>query len=198
MKNLQKGFIVPVILVVIALLVVSGGVYVYKNKVDLVSPIQQKNPQTPPVVNQQNPTNTQPVNVEPQPKPVISNLSIIKPTINETWQIGTPHTIQWKLNVDSKTLHGSLFLTVLLKDSSGNLINAQVGQNIEKNQNSTTISIPYFNPSITPGKYHLVLNIYDTIAALPCVGCEGYSKLVGSATTSAVITLTASDGKVKR
>ncbi len=32
MKNLQKGFIVPVLLAVIALLVVGGGVYVYKSK----------------------------------------------------------------------------------------------------------------------------------------------------------------------
>ena len=105
--------------------------------------------------------------------------------------------IQWKLNADLSTLRGSLFLTVLLQDSSGNLINAQAGQNIERNQNSTTISIPYFNPSIIPGKYHLVLNIHDTIPALPCVGCQGYSKLVGSATSTTVITLTASDGKVK-
>ena len=32
MKNSQQGFIVPVLLVIIALLVVGGGVYVYKNK----------------------------------------------------------------------------------------------------------------------------------------------------------------------
>lgn len=32
MKNNQKGFIVPVLLVVIALLVIGGGVYIYKNK----------------------------------------------------------------------------------------------------------------------------------------------------------------------
>lgn len=32
MKNLQKGFIVPLLLVIIATLVVGGGVYIYKNK----------------------------------------------------------------------------------------------------------------------------------------------------------------------
>lgn len=32
MKDSQKGFIVPVLVVIIALLVVGGGVYVYKNK----------------------------------------------------------------------------------------------------------------------------------------------------------------------
>lgn len=32
MKNSQKGFIVPVLLVIIALLVIGGGVYIYENK----------------------------------------------------------------------------------------------------------------------------------------------------------------------
>jgi len=32
MKNLQKGFIVPLLLVIIAVLVIGGGVYIYKNK----------------------------------------------------------------------------------------------------------------------------------------------------------------------
>ncbi len=129
--------------------------------------------------------------------PTQSSIYIIQPVINETWQIGTPHPIRWKLNTDQSALRGSLFLTVFLQDSSGNLINAQAGQQIQKDQNSTTISIPYFaNPAIMPGNYHLVFNIFDTIAALPCVGCQGYSKLVASATTTATITLTASDGKV--
>lgn len=129
--------------------------------------------------------------------PTQSSIYIIQPVINETWQIGTPHPIQWKLNTDQSTLRGSLFLTVFLQDSSGNLINAQAGQQIQKDQNSTTISIPYFaSPAIMPGNYHLVFKIYDTIAALPCVGCQGYSKLVASATTTAIVTLTASDGKV--
>lgn len=32
MKNSQKGFIVPTLLIIIALLVIGGGVYIYKNK----------------------------------------------------------------------------------------------------------------------------------------------------------------------
>jgi hypothetical protein len=61
MKNSQKGFIVPVLLVIIALLVVGGGVYIYENKkVEIPAVVdtgtqptnqnqQQTNTQTPPV-----------------------------------------------------------------------------------------------------------------------------------------------------
>lgn len=59
MKNLQKGFIVPIILVIIALLAIGGGVYFYKNK-KIETPAvvntetQQTNTQTPPVNTQTN------------------------------------------------------------------------------------------------------------------------------------------------
>lgn len=59
MKNSQKGFIVPALLVIIALLVIGGGVYVYENKktkapttVDTIN--QRANTQTPPVTIQNN------------------------------------------------------------------------------------------------------------------------------------------------
>src|SRR3989344_4348691 len=76
MKNSKKGFIVPVLLVIIALLVVGGGVYIYENKKAEVPAVvdtgtqqsnqnpQQTNTQTPPVTTQpvsqpstNNPTN---------------------------------------------------------------------------------------------------------------------------------------------
>ena len=72
MKNSKKGFIIPLLLVIIAVLVVGGGVYVYKNKKAEVPAIvetgvqpvnqnqQQTNTQTPPVTTQpisQPPTN---------------------------------------------------------------------------------------------------------------------------------------------
>ena len=75
MKNSQKGFVVPLLLVIIAVLVIGGGVYVYENKkteapavVDTgTQPVnqQQTNTQTPPVTAQQNtainPSNNQSV-----------------------------------------------------------------------------------------------------------------------------------------
>jgi hypothetical protein len=68
MKNLQKGFIVPVLLEIIAVLVIGGGVYIYESK----------KTETPPVVNNQNQlpnqnqqqTNTQtPVATQPKVSP---------------------------------------------------------------------------------------------------------------------------------
>lgn len=53
MKSLQKGFIAPVILVIVALLVIGGGVYIYKNNKVEVPAVdtgtQQTSTQTPPV-----------------------------------------------------------------------------------------------------------------------------------------------------
>ena len=61
MKNPQKGFIVPLLMVIIAVLVIGSGVYVYKNKKTETSTVvntetqqsgqnqQQTNTQTPPV-----------------------------------------------------------------------------------------------------------------------------------------------------
>ena len=194
MKSSQKGFAASLLIAIIAVLAVSGGVYVYETK-KVENPtstdvqMEQSN-QVLQIPVQNNPTNT-------SNNASVSSIYIVRPVINEAWQIGTPNHIQWKLNTDQSALKGSLFLTVFLQDSSGNLINAQIGQNIQKDQNSTTISIPYFaNPAIMPGNYHLVFNIYDTTAALPCVGCQGYYKLVASATTTAIVTLTSSDGKV--
>lgn len=212
MKNLQKGLVVTLLVVIIAILAIGSGVYFYESKETevLVSTgvkVGQSNKIQQPTV-QDNPINPPIKNTSLSSQKFISpakvsnnssatSIHIIQPAINETWQIGTPHLIQWKLNTDQSALKGSLFLTVFLQDSSGNLININAGQNIQKDQHSTTISIPYFaNPAIMPGNYHLVFNIYDTIVALPCVGCQGYSKLVASATTTAIVTLTASDGKV--
>ncbi|MCX6752279.1 MAG: hypothetical protein NTZ87_02150 [Candidatus Nomurabacteria bacterium] len=58
MKNLQKGFIVPVLLVIIGLLVIGGGVYIYENKKAETPPIvdtgtQQTNNQNQPIPTQQ-------------------------------------------------------------------------------------------------------------------------------------------------
>jgi len=68
MKNNKKGFIVPALLVTIALLVVGGGVYVYKNKktetptvtnteVQQSNQAQETNKQTAPVTTQQKTSN---------------------------------------------------------------------------------------------------------------------------------------------
>lgn len=68
MKNLQKGFIAPVILVIIALLVIGGGVYVYENKKSEV-PVIIDNTQTPPPIITPSPTPTPTPKPTPKPSP---------------------------------------------------------------------------------------------------------------------------------
>ena len=86
MKNLQKGFIVPVLVAIIALLVIGGGVYVYESKKAEVPAVvetgtqpvnqnqQQTNTQTPPVTTQQNTTNNKPVSVAPSNQTILNIL----------------------------------------------------------------------------------------------------------------------------
>lgn len=76
MKNSQKGFIVPVLLVIIALLVVGGGVYVYKNKKVEVPAVVDTG--TQPVNQNQQQTNTQtsPVNTQQKISPTTGTNAI--------------------------------------------------------------------------------------------------------------------------
>lgn len=59
MKDLQRGFIVPVLLVIIAALVVGGGFYIFKNK----------KAQTPFITNIETPTTSQDQQTNTQPSP---------------------------------------------------------------------------------------------------------------------------------
>src|SRR3989338_1463750 len=67
MKNSQKGFVLPIFLAIIALLVIGGGVYVYENKKAEVPVIVDTGTQ-PPNQNQQK-TNTQTTSPLPTPNP---------------------------------------------------------------------------------------------------------------------------------
>ncbi len=74
MKNLQKGFIVPVLLVIIALLVVGGGVYVYENKKAEVPAIVDNGAQQSNQNQQQTNTQTQQTNTQNSTK---NNFSVL-------------------------------------------------------------------------------------------------------------------------
>lgn len=75
MKNSQKGFIVPLLLVIIAVLVVGGGVYIYENK----------KTETPAVIDT---TTQQPNQVQPTPTPVTSNQTILNILVTDWKKIG--------------------------------------------------------------------------------------------------------------
>lgn len=69
MKNLQRGFIVPALIAVIALLVIGGGVYVYETKkAETPASIEMQQSNQP----QQTPGQNNPVNLPVQKTPVSS------------------------------------------------------------------------------------------------------------------------------
>ncbi len=87
MKNSQNGFVSPILLGIIALLVIGGGVYVYKNKKEKASEAnvetqqsnknqQQTNTQTSPVATQKNNNSVVPAPIKtPDIKSVPQNFS---------------------------------------------------------------------------------------------------------------------------
>lgn len=64
MKNKQKGFIVPLLIAVIALLVIGGGVYIYKNKKTEAPAVIDTGTQQTNQNQQQTNTQTSPVNTQ--------------------------------------------------------------------------------------------------------------------------------------
>jgi hypothetical protein len=91
MKNLQKGFVVPLLIAIIALLVIGGGVYIYENKKAEVPAVTNTGIQQSDQVQQQTNTQTLPVTTKPTP-PTSSQPSItaLSPTAGP---IGTSVTI---------------------------------------------------------------------------------------------------------
>lgn len=150
MKNLQKGFIAPVILVIIALLVIGGGIYVYENK-KTETPVATT--PTPPVtIPENNPNNT----------------LVTKPAI--TTPVTKPPTTPTKSDLTVSPSSGSSPLTVnfslLIKKVGEYTVN--FGDNEKSittpatgcNQNSTAVAAGncYLNGSHTyslPGTYSL-------------------------------------------
>jgi len=64
MKNSQKGFVVPLLIAIIALLVVGGGIYIYENNRTTTPAVISTGTQTPPASSEQNVPNNSPVVVK--------------------------------------------------------------------------------------------------------------------------------------
>lgn len=142
MKNLQKGFIVPVLLVIIALLVVGGGVYVYKNK-KTEAPVVVDTETKPSNQNQQQ-TNTQTTPVNTQ------NISLVlmSPNGGENWIAGATGIITWKgVDIPSK----AVISIDLINADSGDQINIAT---IESKNTSYTWKVP----AILNGSYKIEIS----------------------------------------
>ncbi len=98
MKNLQRGFVVPILIVIIALLVIGGGVYIYENeKVEVpvvADNTTQQSSQAQQTNNRQNSAiiKTNPVSSAVPDK---SSLTVSSPNGQEVWVNGSKQIIRW-------------------------------------------------------------------------------------------------------
>jgi hypothetical protein len=166
MKNSKKGFIVPVLLVIIALLVIGGGVYVYKNKKVEVPAVvdtgtQQTNTQTSPVVNTQ--TNNPPAQTD-------TSFKVLSPKAGDSWKIGSVYSVKFQ------NLPKGSFVQGWLQDKNGaNTGTASIGVIDTGRDGNPSSNIQITVPSqwcggecgaveyVASGQYRLLLRVYPSV-----------------------------------
>lgn len=91
MKNIQRGFIVPLLLLVIAVLLVGGGAYVFTQNKE-ASPAVSGNVELPQATaTEQTTTVTTQTTSATQP-----SVTVLSPNGGETWKVGQVYTISWQ------------------------------------------------------------------------------------------------------
>ncbi|MEI6490885.1 MAG: Ser-Thr-rich GPI-anchored membrane family protein [bacterium] len=150
MKNLQKGFIVPVLLVIIALLVVGGGVYIYESKKSEAPAVvdtgtqqsnqQQTNTQAPPTTQQNSSVGTNKVSIK-----------LLSPNGGENFKIGDKVSIRWTStnNINKKVMIG-------LTAKDGNTIVKEITNYLDGISDTGSYSWTV-DSSILPGTYRIVV-----------------------------------------
>ncbi len=88
MKKSQKGFVVPLLIGIIALLLIGGGVYIYENEKVETSALVDNTTQQSNQAQQTNKQNSSPV-------PVKSSITVSSPNGQEVWVNGSQQTIRW-------------------------------------------------------------------------------------------------------
>lgn len=125
MKNQQKGFIIPLVVIVIAILAIGGGVYVYKNKKTNVYIPKNINTQFDQNVSS---TSTNQVEIKPlvpvQNTQAVSKLTIIYPNGGENIKIGDRVNITWK----NSNFYTNSNITIYLIQNLSGCFNLKAGQ----------------------------------------------------------------------
>jgi hypothetical protein len=170
MKNSQKGFIVPLLLVIIAVLVVGGGVYIYENK-KTEAPIivdtktgssNQNQQQTDTKTPSQTPTPSPTPSPSPSPSPttpLTQNPSLSNDCSNlisysaKAYFDGWEKTFKKENNLSDSQFNSYITVTVVSLRPMGNTCELTVRYTIKKdwltvNQvDSMTLGVP---PTISP------------------------------------------------
>jgi hypothetical protein len=156
MKNLQKGFIVPVLLAIIALLVVGGGVYIYVSK-KTETPV---NTETSPATNQQNTSNNTPANTPPSGQTDNNGVSLAQPTkqvicSNNSAVTGQISDTQYQNNLNF-VAKGKNCATVT-QNFNGYILNV----NGSPTSAYATVFLAFYNQNFSPDGKHFAFTASD-------------------------------------
>ena len=138
MKNSQKGFIVPVLLVVIALLVIGGGVYIYENKktevpavnTEIQQPTQfqtNTNTQTSPATTQttnQSATNNPIQQTNPSPTPTKISVAGMKQYTDSNFGFSFWYPSSWTVqngSIQDTYVGGTVQKTLIVSPAGSNV-----------------------------------------------------------------------------
>ena len=146
MNNLKKGFIVPVLLVIIALLVVGGSVYVYESKKS----------EAPAVINTETQQSNQTQRQDNTPEPSIKNsITILSPNANTIWTTGETYQVKWTTSGIAMDSQGYILLKNTAQGGDYYVINKSVALNGGAASNyggSRNYTVPVESLSFLPGK----------------------------------------------
>lgn len=155
MKKIQKGFIAPVLLLVIVLLVIGGSVYVYESK-KTESPVvvdtqEQTNTQTPPVTNQE------------ASKPATQSLiTISSPSAGTVWLTGNTYQVKWQTSGIPVDTQGYVLIKNMAQGGDYYVVNKSVALNGGASSNyggSRTWAVPPASASFVVGTYVIRIGI---------------------------------------
>ena len=146
----------PLLIVIIALLVIGGGVYIYENKkVDVLTAVdntaQQSNIQNSPATNQQDTSiiKTTPVS---NPIPIKSSVTVSSPNGGENYIAGNVITVKWISNNVPTTNVANVSLVRVDGEYSGVTVDSQASANI------TSGIFNYTSPVTLPmGQYKIAV-----------------------------------------
>jgi hypothetical protein len=98
MKNLQKGFIVPLFLVIITMFVIGGGIYIYENKKTETPQVVNTGNQASSQNQQQINTQTPPVNTQTNnlPTQIDTSFKVLSPKTGDSWKIGGTYSVKFQ------------------------------------------------------------------------------------------------------
>lgn len=155
--KLAKGFIVPLLLGIIAILVVGGGIYIYQTKKSQRSlVVQEKNDQNTSV--NKTPSPTTPV-VNAQNNLKIPSITLVSPNGGETYKTSKDSMlISWKVN----NLPSNNSLYFLLVNTNKKTASVPIGEGIKADSGLQTMTINLRSfLRIQSGTYRLkIMDVY--------------------------------------